>query len=145
MKEFLSEESLGGYISKIHWYIKTYFAKLIKENGYTITVEQWTLLLIIFMNPENTQTEIAEKALKDKTNVTRILDLLQKNGYIKRLPDPSDRRKYRIRITDNGEKTVKALFPLAEKTDKAALAEIKNTGSLKKSLSAILENLKARI
>lgn len=142
MSDFQSGESLGGYISKAQWYLKTYFNRLIHENGYSVTVEQWTLLLIIWQNPGKTQTEIAKSALKDKTNVTRILDILEKNRYIVRRPDKADRRKYKIHITEDGEKIMKALFPVAEQVNKAASAGVKDIKSLHESLSNIIENLK---
>ncbi len=45
--------------------------------------------------------------------MTRILNLLEKRGYIERRSDTSDRRVYRIYITENGRKVQEELVPIA--------------------------------
>ena len=147
MGEFQLSRAIGGLVTKTNWYFKTYFNKLIHEQGYAITVEQWTLLLIIRQNPAKTQTEIAQIGLKDKTNVTRILDILQKNNYIERRADASDRRKYRIHLTHAGDKIMRALFPIAEQVNIRATAGLNQNecSKLRQLLQIIINNLKALI
>ena len=84
--------SLGYAIGKTNWYVKTLLNKHLKEEKCGITNEQWLVLKVIGANPAVSQTEIAEKSQKDKTNITRIIDLLEKSGYIKRRRDERDRR-----------------------------------------------------
>lgn len=112
------ENSLGYAIGKTNWYLKTLLNKLLKEEGLNITNEQWIVLKVICANPAVSQTEIAEKSLKDKTNITRILDILEKNAYIERRKDHKDRRMNRIHITEQGLKILKAVNPVTQKTDK---------------------------
>lgn len=40
----------------------------------------------------------------DKVSVVRIIDYLSNTGYVKRVKDPSDRRKYRLALTIKAEK-----------------------------------------
>ncbi|MCP4021109.1 MAG: MarR family transcriptional regulator [Desulfobacteraceae bacterium] len=96
--------------------MKTLLNKLLKE-GFNITNEQWLVLKVILENPAVSQTKIAEKSLKDKTNITRILDLLEKSSYIERRRDDRDRRMNRIHITEQGKKILKAVNPVTQKTD----------------------------
>jgi DNA-binding MarR family transcriptional regulator len=111
------EKSLGYAIGRTNWYIKTLLNKILKEEGFSITNEQWMVLKVISANPGASQTEIAEKSLKDKTNITRILDLLEKSAFIKRLRDDRDRRINRILITQQGKRMLKAVNPVTQKTD----------------------------
>lgn len=123
MNSYNIEESLGALISKANWYMKTYFGKMIKESGLNVTIEQWVLLNMISRSPGVSQTEIANTVLKDKTNVTRMLDLLEKNGYIICKNDQQDHRIYRIYLTDNGSQILNMLYPIAD--------HVNNTGDYK--------------
>jgi DNA-binding MarR family transcriptional regulator len=48
-------------------------------------------------------TEIAERANMTKQSVGEIVDDLAKRGYVKRIPDPDDRRAKLICLTKRGE------------------------------------------
>ena len=98
------QESLGSLLSKANIYTRAYFNLLIKNKSLNITIEQWVLLSIVSQNPGITQTEIAKIGLKDKTNVMRILDVLEKNKLIVRQSDKNNRRIFKIYLTSNGEK-----------------------------------------
>lgn len=48
-------------------------------------------------------TEIAERANMTKQSVGEIVDDLAERGYVKRVPDPADRRAKLICLTERGE------------------------------------------
>ena len=112
-----NELSLGYAIGKTNWYLKTLINKLLREEDCGITNEQWLVLKVIDANPGMSQTEVAEKSQKEKTNITRILDLLEKSGCIERRKDERDRRYYRIHATDEGKNVLKTVNPVTEKTE----------------------------
>lgn len=112
-----NKNSLGYAIGKTNYYLKTLINKLLKQEKCGITNEQWLVLKVIDANPEMTQTEIAEKSQKDKTNITRIIDLLEKNGFVVRRRDEIDRRMYRICATEDGKKVLKSVNPITQKTE----------------------------
>ncbi len=107
-------DTLGALISKINWYLNSYIKKLFVENNIEITVDQWILVIIINRNPGINQTQLAKSAQKDKAAVTRMLDLLSKNGYIKRENHEKDRRTYRIFLTKKGKDVFDRTLPLSE-------------------------------
>jgi len=141
------EKSLGYAIGRTNWYIKTLISKLLKEEGFSITNEQWIVLKAIASNPNMSQTEIAEKSLKDKTNITRILDLLEKSTYIERRKDDMDRRMNRIHITQQGRRILKAVNPVIQKTDEiCSLSQNKkDVRELIKLLDVICSGIKERL
>lgn len=51
-----------------------------------------------------TLSEISEKASKKNSNITQIIDSLEKQGIVKRCPDDKDRRIIRVKLTDEGVK-----------------------------------------
>lgn len=141
------DNSLGYTIGKTNWYIKTLLSNLLRKEGLSITIEQWIVLKIISKNPGVSQTEIAEESLKDKTNITRILDLLEKGTLIERHRDSSDRRMNRIYITDKGKRTLIAISPVIQKTNEICTQSLtqKDMKELIKSLNAICMGIKNQL
>ncbi|TAL31527.1 MAG: MarR family transcriptional regulator [Spirochaetes bacterium] len=118
--EFNLETSLGYLLGRTQASMKMSFNRAIKEAGIDATAEQWGLLNIIKAAPGIIQSDLAERSIKDKTNVTRMLDVLEKNGCIERARDTRDRRAYRVFITGKGTALLRRLVPLAVRTNEEA-------------------------
>jgi MarR family transcriptional regulator for hemolysin len=104
--------------------IKTYrqFAQRnIRESGLDITIDQWLVLKTIIDHPDLTQREIAAKVFKDHASITRMIELLVKRGYLKRSPNPTDRRQYKLELTSKGERVYEELVPIVAKNRETAL------------------------
>jgi len=121
MDRFDLDTSLGFLLSRTNASMRAALNRAIRETGIDASAEQWGVLNIVAASPGITQSGIAERSLKDKTNITRMLDALEKAGYVERTSDNTDRRLYRIFITRKGESLLKGLIPLAQAVnDKAA-------------------------
>ena len=59
------------------------------------------------------QVEIANRMGIEKPTLTRMLDTLEAEQLVERLPDPWDRRAKLIRLTPKGEETLQAASALA--------------------------------
>ena len=95
--------------------IKTYrqFAHSnIRQNEIDITIDQWLVLKTVVDHPDMKQTEIASMVFKDHASVTRIIELLVKRGYLTRSFNNSDRRRFKLELTQSGKKTYDALVPI---------------------------------
>lgn len=147
MNTFNLEDSLGYLVAKTNWYMKSYFNKLIKDNGLNVTTEQWAVLVTIYNKPGISQTEIAKLSLKDKANITRILDGLDKNGYVIKTSDSSDRRAYNINLTDSGKEVLEKLIPLAQQANNAFVQDLsqREVENLVNSLNKIPSTLERLI
>lgn len=76
-----------------------------------LTVSQFgTLEVLHHLGPLN-QRSIGEKLLKSGGNITMVIDNLEKQGYVVRKNDPSDRRAVLIHLTNKGEKFIDEFFP----------------------------------
>jgi DNA-binding MarR family transcriptional regulator len=116
-KQYNYKELIGYKIMKGEVLIKRKLLNVFIEKGYAITFEQWTVLNVLFSEPGLIQSEIAQRTYKDKTNVTRILDVLSKNGYIVRKNNEKDRRISCIYLTDAAKKMFNDLIPYIEQTN----------------------------
>ncbi len=139
----LTKDSLGFIIYRTALALKGALQRCFKENGYEITAEQWAILRQLWEEDGLSQREIADRAAKDKPNITRMLDALEKKLLVFRQPDPQDRRKYCIYLTKDGRQLYERLSPLAQSLRQKVTANL--TGpeidSLKTTLDKIYQNL----
>src|SRR5262245_35143502 len=93
------------------------FAPLIRElvaaelpvlaaNG--LSMWGYTVLLALDRSSIRTQVALAEAIGADKTRIIAILDELQQQGLIERVPDPEDRRARLLEITHEGRRVKEA-------------------------------------
>lgn len=95
---------IGYMLNKIAFKLKSSLNRLLREKGYTTTAEQFEIIMILHGGDVSfTQTEIAEFTSKTKTNITRMLDAMERHDLIKRMKHESDRRAYRIVVTEKGK------------------------------------------
>lgn len=57
-------------------------------------------LMLIEAGNGITQQELADKLFCDKVQVVRIIDYLSSNGYVERVQNQTDKRKYELTITE---------------------------------------------
>lgn len=60
------------------------------------------------------QVEIARRLRIEGPTMTRMLDTLEKDGLVERLPDPNDRRTKQLRLTPDGERVLEQIFEIAD-------------------------------
>jgi DNA-binding MarR family transcriptional regulator len=85
---------------------------LVSESS-DITFEQWTVMMRLWKRDGISQQELAICCDRDKTTLTRLLDNLEKQHYIRRVEDTSDRRNKLIYLSEKGENLRNKLWPLA--------------------------------
>lgn len=103
------------------WYVGAVTAKL---SALPIDRHFYVLTVIDEMNGEVTQKELAEMVWTDKASMVRILDYLTEKGVIERIQDPSDRRAYRIGVTELGRTLIPTIKLAFEAVNDSALADI---------------------
>jgi MarR family transcriptional regulator for hemolysin len=60
------------------------------------------------------QVNIAKRLRIEGPTMTRMLDTLEADGLVERLPDPSDRRTKQLRLTADGERVLEEIFAIAD-------------------------------
>lgn len=92
---------LNAIIYRINKLLKMQTQDAVRKFG--ITTDQWIVLGRIYNSEENmNQKMLAESCFKEKAAITRILDILEKQGLLERRDSPADRREYLIYITKKG-------------------------------------------
>lgn len=72
------------------------------------------LAAIINSPPLSAQVDIAKRLKIEGPTMTRMLDTLESDGLVERLPDPADRRSKLLRLTPQGERVLEDIFEIAD-------------------------------
>ncbi|MBL4760725.1 MAG: MarR family transcriptional regulator [Mariprofundaceae bacterium] len=81
------------------------------SEGYKLTPEEADTLMLIHHCEGLPQSQLAKMLGKDKTSVTRLMNVLVKSGLVGRIQDKSDRRIVRACMTEEGKKAFTRIFP----------------------------------
>lgn len=102
MKDIKLEEVYVFWLDKTIKRIRQYTQQVFEQKGFKLTIDQWVILKRIADDEGCSQKEIAEKTYKDPASITRIIDALSKKGLVERRPQPTDRRRYDMYLTSEG-------------------------------------------
>ncbi|KAF2959709.1 MULTISPECIES: MarR family transcriptional regulator [unclassified Thermotoga] len=84
------------------------------------TTELYAFLYVALFGPKKMK-EIAEFLSTTKSNVTNVVDSLEKRGLVVREMDPVDRRTYRVVLTEKGKKIFEEILSNFESLLKSVL------------------------
>jgi MarR family transcriptional regulator, transcriptional regulator for hemolysin len=116
------DEYIGYVLSDIARLMRTVFDRRVRDIG--LTRAQWLVLTRLYRRPGASQTELAVMLEIDRASAGRMLDRMQKNGWIERRPDGSDRRINRLYLTGEARRAHKAMWTIAEATVDDALTPL---------------------
>ena len=89
-----------------------------------------------------TPSEIGERILLPSASITSTLDVLEHRGWVRRVPNPDDRRSVLIEITPDGRRTADQLLPGIRSLERSVLSAL--TKSERTQLLALLGKVLAR-
>ena len=82
---------------------------LLKEHRLTET--QFGVLEALYHKGPMAQARLCEKLLVSGSNLTTVVDNLERHGWVRRLADPDDRRAHRVELTPTGRQIISRAFP----------------------------------
>jgi len=106
-----AESNLGGLLGKSSRLLANIFnAKLV---GLGLTVEQWSLLAVLWSEDSQSQKSLQEALLKDKATINSLVKYLLDGGFILKVQDEKDRRSFIISLSDKGRAIQGESIPFA--------------------------------
>jgi DNA-binding MarR family transcriptional regulator len=132
-KRYSIEKSTGFIIYRTALAMRGALQRVLKEQGFDITPEQYGILVLLREEEGLSQKEIGDVLFKDKPNISRMLDALERKGLI--LRQATDRRSFAIFLTGEGKKLAEEVLLIKLELEKRAL-----TGLLARELE-VLESL----
>ena len=88
------------------------FARLSERNTLGgMTPSQFAVLEALYHLGSLTQGEVSTKVLKSGSNMTTVIDNLERDGLVRRERDAKDRRVINVHLTEAGSQKVDAVLP----------------------------------
>ena len=134
---------MGMLINSAHRAMTKRFVQNAMKSGLDISLDQWMVLGPIWQLESASQKELGEITLKDKTSITRLVDILEKKNLVVRVEDQIDHRIKRVILTNAGKQLFFDVLPIMEKTREEVRKDISDQDieTFKKVLSSIIVNL----
>ena len=110
--------------------------------GIDITIDQWLVLKTIHESADVTLQQVGVAVFKDFASITRIVQLLERKGLLRRKPHPTDGRRSELVLTSSGASVVRKVEPIAQANRRQALDGIDadQVAQLRAVLKRITEN-----
>lgn len=104
-----------------------------------LTWSQFAVLEALYHLGHMTQGEISNKVLKSGSNMTTVIDNLERDGLVRRERDAHDRRVIHVHLTEAGKGKIEAVLPghiaaLVEEFKVLSVGEQETLGVLCKKL-----------
>jgi DNA-binding MarR family transcriptional regulator len=83
-----------------------------------------TLAVIEGADEPLTPSEISDRTLISSATMTSTLDRLERHAWIRRLPNPEDRRSVLVEVTDEGQALCDRFLPGIHAVERAVMSEL---------------------
>jgi DNA-binding MarR family transcriptional regulator len=118
--------------------------KNFKQRNIDITIEQWSVLYQLWKEDGLSQQQLCEATFRDKPSITRLVDNLEKQKLVKRVPSKDDRRINLIYLTTEAQQLQDQTRDIANQTLNEALEGVSNNQIevAKEVLQHVYDNLR---
>ena len=83
--------------------LKKFIAAKLREVDVPLTPEQFILIDLLWNQGSMSQQQIADQMQKDKNSVTKLVDALERKGFVVREQNRQDRRSNTLVLTEKAE------------------------------------------
>ena len=76
---------------------------MLRQSDVPLTPEQFMLIDLLWNQGEMSQQELADQMHKDKNSVTKLVDAIERKGFVIRRQNANDRRSNTLVLTEKAE------------------------------------------
>ncbi|MBR8241311.1 MarR family winged helix-turn-helix transcriptional regulator [Burkholderia multivorans] len=109
-------------LAQVSQLISGEFHAIVQAAGFEVS--DWRVLSTLSGGNAISIGRLAQITVTKQPTVTRLLDRMEAQGYVKRVPHDTDRRVTLVRITPEGQKLVSALIKQAKAHEARVLAPL---------------------
>ncbi len=80
--------------------LKQFISAKLRQEDVPLTPEQFMLIDLLWNNGEMSQQQLADLMQKDKNSVTKLVDAIERKGFVVRKQNLSDRRSNTLVLTE---------------------------------------------
>ena len=109
-REYLKNR-IGSLIYITGTLIRGFSTQTFAEKNFGLTPDQYVILYLLLENDEIVcQRQLSEIMFKDRANISRIIDIMHKNGLVEKIPDSNGRKIYKLVVTEKGKELKEKVF-----------------------------------
>jgi MarR family transcriptional regulator for hemolysin len=112
--------NFGFLVNDVARLMRTVYDRRVRDLG--LTRSQWWVLNHLFRTPGATQSELAAILEVERPTLGRLLDRLERKGWVRRADDARDRRAWRVFLTPAAQPAMRKLRKHAAELRRDALA-----------------------
>jgi MarR family transcriptional regulator for hemolysin len=137
------EKSFGYVLVDVTRLFRKHFDRRAVPLG--LTRSQWRALKAIGHKEGMSQTELADFLEMEPIPVGRVIDRLQDSGFVERRADPTDRRRWRLYVTEKAHGVIDSMEDISRELRRESQRGIKSADmqTMIDVLNKMKENLQA--
>jgi len=116
-------------------------ARLYAER-FDLTIPEWRVMAVLGSSAPLSANLVAERTAMDKVRVSRAVARLLQSGRINRRPDPADRRRSLLRLSNQGKDIYEKIVPLARAVESKLVTALDTDE--RRALDDMMRKLQAR-
>jgi len=106
-------KTLAPWIGRTCKIMNMYISDVFQKNNIQVTKEQWIVLKILHEDNDGIiQNDLAFITDRNKASLARLINVMEKNNLVARIPSKEDSRKNLIYITKNGKQLFLKMKPI---------------------------------
>ena len=140
---YRSRDSVGYLVRRLYTLLLARFEGALAQADFTLT--QWIVLIQLRDGISRTASDLASDLDHDSGALTRVLDQLERRGFLSRRRSSQDRRIVELELTPSGRGIAEKLLPLVVEQTNVALAPLSKSefAQLHDYLVRLLEHAQA--
>jgi DNA-binding MarR family transcriptional regulator len=131
------ERDLGPRLrGRLSYLLKHAFLELERRHQahlepYGINGRELAVLLLLADREPESQQQAAQRLGVDRTTMVGLLDTLEAKALVVRRPDPADRRRNVVDLTDHGRTTLEQAVRASDQAERDLLADLSKADAAK--------------
>lgn len=118
----LEHAPFGHLFSVIHRQSSVAMTRRLRESG--VSFGQFLSIRYIYENEGCSQEQLSNRLRLDKGAVARTVHALEEDGYVQRLPDPQDRRRVILSLTEQGKEQYRSIVRISDEWESVLLQDL---------------------
>ena len=146
LQEKLLEQKIGIRLTRVGMLSKVFAVQTFNSLKLELTPEQFMVLMVLKDNKGMYQRQLGTLTFKDRPNITRIVSILEKGGYIESKNSSNGRQIKQLFITQKGKGICKKYMPIISDVWENTIKDIPEDeiNSFIETLNKIENNLRKR-
>lgn len=107
------DNPLGFLVNRTAYVMRLRMREKLKRQGHGLTPEECAIIVRLWQQDGQSQNELANSTIRERTTTTRMIDGLVRKGLVQRKVHPKDRRKICAWLTPKGRQLRERFLPIA--------------------------------